>query len=112
VYIRSGSSWAQQDNLYPSDGTEGFFGISVAIHGDTVFVGACDEDDEKGDYSGSVHVFTRSGSSWTEEKKLTASDGAEDDYFGYRVAVDGDTVVVGSPGDDDWSGSAYVFELE
>jgi len=62
-----------------------------------------------------VYVFTCTGNSWTEEKKLTASGGVEGDYFGYSVAIDVDTIAVGSLGDDDngeESGSAYVFELQ
>jgi len=57
-------------------------------------------------------VFTRSANSWTEAAKLTASDGAASDVFGFSVAVSGNTVVVGAPDDDDKginSGSAYVY---
>ena len=49
---------------------------------------------------------------WAQQAKLTASDGASFDNFGWSVALDGDTVVIGAPGDDDngsESGSAYVF---
>jgi hypothetical protein len=57
-------------------------------------------------------VFVRSGTTWTEFAKLTASDAATSDSFGISVSVDGGTVVVGALGDDDGgsdSGSAYVF---
>ena len=88
------------------------FGYSVAIDGDIAVVGAYRDDDNGAD-SGAAYVFTRSGGvEWDEEVKLTASDGAAYDNFGISVAVDGDTLVVGAPGDDDNgadSGSVYVF---
>jgi hypothetical protein len=67
--------------------------------------------------AGSAYVFVRSGTSWSQQAKLTASDGAEDDLFGRSVSVDGDTVVVGAPEavqvsgapEDVDAGSAYVF---
>ena len=87
------------------------FGISVAVDGDTVVVGAYWDDDQGGD-SGSVYVFTKATDSvWadaTETVKLTASDGAIDDNFGYSVALDGDTMAVSAVQDDN-SGAAYVF---
>jgi hypothetical protein len=62
--------------------------------------------------AGSAYVFKREGASWTQQAKLTASDGAEGDAFGISVAVAGQTVIVGADMDDDMgqdSGSAYVF---
>ena len=90
------------------------FGVSVAVDGDTVVVGAY-QADNGGASSGSAYVFTEPNSGWAtanETAKLTASDRADDDYFGWSVAVDGDAVVVGSYQDDDNgadSGSAYLF---
>ena len=60
-------------------------------------------DDDKGSNSGSAYVFTRDtagdlASGWTQVAKLTADDGAEGDYFGTSVSIDGDTVVVGASG--------------
>ncbi len=114
VFVRSGGSWTEQDRLTASDATAGdHFGNSVAVSGDTVVVGAYRAADA-GPGSGSAYVFVRSGGSWTEQDRLTASDAAADDRFGRSVAVSGDTVVVGAYGDDDpdygsMSGSAYVF---
>lgn len=99
--------------LAPSDGaTDDMFGYSVGIYGDYVVVGAYGDDD-KGDDSGSAYVFERTGDAWVQRAKLTPSDGAEDDMFGYSVGIYGDYVVVGAWGDDDNgynSGSAYLFE--
>jgi hypothetical protein len=69
-------------------------------------------DDDHGDDSGSAYVYHRDGSTWDQERKLTANDGATDDWFGASVAISGNRVVVGAYGDDDHgcdSGSAYVF---
>jgi predicted amidohydrolase len=113
VFVRNGSTWSQQAKLTASDVTaDDLFGRSVAVSGDTVVVGAY-RDDDGGVDSGSAYVFVRSGNTWSQQAKLTASDGAADDLFGRSVAVSGDTVVVGSYLDDDGgvnSGSAYVFD--
>ena len=96
-------------------GDNDYFGRSVAIDGDSIVVGA-DEAENTVDGSqvktGSGYVFTKPGTGWatdTETAKLTASDSAATDKFGYAVALDGDTVVVGAYGNDSSRGSAYVF---
>ncbi len=116
VFHRSGNAWTQQPKLTASDGAEGdCFGNSVNLStdGQTLAVGA-KNDDDKGASSGSVYVFSRSGNAWTQQPKLTASDGASLDYFGASVSLsaDGQTLAVGAHGDDDKgsnSGSVYVF---
>ncbi len=108
VYTRSGTAWTQQAKLTAADGaTTDYFGTSVALFGDTALVGAY-RDDDKGTDSGSAYVFSRSGTAWTQQAKLTAGDGAAYDNFGYSVALSGDTALVGAYGDDG-NGSAYVF---
>ena len=91
----------------------GYFGFSVALDGDTAVIGARQHNDPiTGAGSGAAYVFARESGVWGEKAKLTASDAAARDNFGVSVAVDGDTVVVGSWQDDDNgrnSGSAYVF---
>ena len=80
--------------------------------GDTALVGSY-QDDDGGVNSGSAYVFTRSGSTWTEQAKLTASDAASFDDFGYSVSISGDYAIVGAYSNDDAgsnSGSAYIFE--
>ena len=76
--------------------------MSVSIDGDTMVIGAYGD----GGRRGSAYVFTRATagdltSGWTQVAKLTASDGAAHDYFGYSVSIDGDTVVIGAYMDDD-----------
>ena len=111
------SGWTQVAKLTTDDGAAyDRFGYSVSIDGDTIVVGAWTDDDD-GSGSGSAYVFTRDTagsltSGWTQVAKLTAGDGAADDYFGQSVSIDGDTVVIGAYYDDDdgsASGSAYVF---
>jgi hypothetical protein len=102
-------TWSQQAKLTASDGNAGdWFGWSVAVDGDTAVVGAY-QDDDNGASSGSAYVFTRSGSTWSQQAKLVASDGANNDFFGQAVAISGDTAVIGAYGDDGYQGSAYVF---
>ena len=116
VFIRSGTTWTQQAKLTASDGAAvDLFGYSVALSGDTVLIGArFDDDDVNGVDSGSVYVFTRCGTSWSQQAKLTAADGGAGDEFGYSVALSGDTAVITANADDSDvngvdSGSAYVF---
>jgi hypothetical protein len=109
VFRRTSSGWIQEAKLTASDGEQGDrFGFSVVLVDNTAVVGAIGERSD----SGAVYVFKRTGSSWTEESKLTASDYRGNNHFGSSVAMDADTLVVGSNGDNDkgeLSGSAYVF---
>jgi prepilin-type N-terminal cleavage/methylation domain-containing protein len=103
---------AQVAKLLAGDGAASDkFGYSVSISGDTAMIGA-DDDDDNGSSSGSAYVFTRSGTSWTQEAKLLASDGAANDFFGRSVSISGGTAVIGAPGSSSSSisGFAYVFE--
>ena len=117
VFTRSGGVWSQQAKLLADDPAKtDWFGISVSVSGDTVVVGANNDDDPvHGDDSGSAFVFTRSGGVWSPQAKLVAADGAAGDQFGRSVSVSGDTAVVGAYGDDGAIGgstnigSAYVF---
>jgi hypothetical protein len=106
--------WSQEARLAPSDGASyDYFGRSVSVSGNTIVIGSIGYDGAgPGSGSGAVYVFTYDGTSWAEQAKLTASDAEAADNFGLSVSVSGDSVVVGSPYDDDagsQSGSAYVF---
>ncbi len=110
VFVRAGSMWNQQAKLTASDAAPNdFFGYSVAVAGDTAVVGALADDTAAGSSAGSAYVFVRSGTVWSEQAKLTASDGAPDNWFGNFVAVAGDTAVVGAPLHNGFTGAAYVF---
>ena len=121
VFVETSSAsdtpvWTQQAKLTASDWfANNQLGSSVSISGDTIVAGSSG-DDSIGQNAGSAYVFVRDGdTSWTEQAKLTASDGSNFDIFGDAVAIDGDTVVVGAWGnqvDNDnsvGSGSAYIF---
>jgi hypothetical protein len=81
-----------------------YFGWRVALSGSTAVVGAPGSGG-----TGVVYVFVRAGSTWSEQARLTASDGAAGDRFGGSVAISGDTVVVGAACKDSHRGAAYVF---
>jgi len=108
------AGWAQQAKLIPiaSDGAaKDCVGNSVSIMGDYAIVGAPGDmgPGEKDWWVGSAYIFHRSGTSWTQVDKLTASDGAVRDYFGERVSISGDTAIVGAPQGGD-RGAAYIFQ--
>lgn len=118
VFRRSGSTWTQEARLFAGDGAyQDFFGLSVGISGDVIVAGAA-ADDDNGDMSGSAYVFRHQAGSWTQEAKLmtAAADASVNEQFGHAVSVDGDTVVIGAPLDDEGSfantGSVYVFRYQ
>lgn len=117
------STFTEQDKLTADDGMVfDFFGRSVAIYGDTAMVGAPSDDNGSNKNQGSAYVFARSGASWIEQKKLTASLGETGDWFGYSVAISllpgtiQIAVMVGAPYADMRSitgpGLAYMFSAD
>jgi hypothetical protein len=136
VFVRSGTNWSQQAYLKASNtGPGDEFGWFVAISGDTIVVAAPFEDsntigvngnqsNNNATDSGAVYVFVRSGTNWSQQAYLKASNTGASDYFGWSVAVSGDTVVVGASGEDSnargvncnqsnnnlsFAGAAYIF---
>jgi hypothetical protein len=113
VYVLSGGTWTQQAVLLANDGAVADkFGYSVAISENTIVVGAYNDDSPLSN-AGSAYVFVRSGTTWTFQQKLTASDAAADDQFGVAVAVGGPTIFVGAnfsdqPSNSD-AGAVYRF---
>lgn len=112
VYFLSNGVWKFQKKLLPTDLlANDSFGSSLSINLDTAVVGARGKD-ARGSSSGAAYVAVRSEGVWGSMKRLLAPDGAEYDLFGQAVAVSGDSVLIGAPGDDDKgskSGSAYLF---
>lgn len=136
VFVRNGTNWTQQAHLKASNpGNDDYFGLSVAISGDTLVVAANGEDssatgvdgdqtDNSASASGAAYVFVRSGTNWSQQAYLKASNTDEGDEFGNSVAISGDTVVIGANGEDSsatgvdgegsdnsvsHAGAAYVF---
>ena len=114
VYVRNGTNWTQQAKLLANDGALGDkFGYSVAVSGDTVVIGAYNDDGAFAD-TGSAYVFSRNGTTWTQQQKLTAGDGTASDEFGNAVAIQEDLIAVGAHFADLPSnaaaGSVYLFQ--
>jgi hypothetical protein len=111
----AGGNWIKTKLVASDAAAADTFGISVAVSNGVAVVGAWGGDDGGSD-SGSAYIFEQdAGGIWTEKAKLTASDAAAGDYFGYSVAVSNGVVVVGALGDDDGgadSGLAYLYEQD
>ena len=108
IFVRKDDSWTQEAKLVADDGAEfDLFGHAVSLHGDRALVGA-HSDDDGGERSGSAYVFSRVGSQWVQEAKLSASDATEGDAFGWSVSLFGDRALVGAY-DAEGGGAAYVF---
>ncbi|WP_088329357.1 hypothetical protein [Lacimicrobium sp. SS2-24] len=115
IYKRENDAWHYQTKVTASDGAqEDLFGISVAIDGNTILVGA-DLHDQKAENAGAVYVYVLDDNQWKQQAKLMASDGGQTDIFGVRVAISENTALVSARRDDidgvgiD-AGSAYIFE--
>ncbi len=114
IFTWDGSFWTETQKLTASDGAAGdLFGISVSAssNGNTVLIGAYGVNSKQG----AAYIFTRNGPTWSEIKKLTASDGAANDYFGNSVSIsaNGTVAAVGSVSSDiaanNDQGAAYVY---
>ncbi len=114
IFTRDASGvWSEQAKLFPSDPmTQGFFGTAVAIHGNTVVVGAMGNDEIIA-VPGAAYVFVRNASGvWSQQAKLTPAGGMAYDFFGISVALHENTAIIGANGDDGLgqnAGSAYIF---
>lgn len=110
IFFRNGGVWQQQAKLTPADGTSNDdFGTNVSISGNYAIVGARNSNGG----NGKAYIFMRNGAAWTEQAKLTASDGNAGDFFGFSVSINGDYAIVGAPNDvvgvNNAQGSAYIF---
>jgi hypothetical protein len=113
-FQRSGNTWTQQAKLTASDGSAyDYFGYSVSISGDYALIGAPYDFIGANTNQGSAYIFQRSGSTWTQQAHLTASDGSAIDFFGISVSISGDYVLIGAYMDDIGTntdqGSSYFF---
>ena len=114
IFVRSGTSWSQQQKLTASDAYEGAqFGYNVDINADGTYVAIGAPYDQSTNL-GAVYVFTRSGSTWSQQQKLTASNAGSQDKlgFGTRISDDGDYIIACAPYEDTTAsdvGMAYIF---
>lgn len=117
VFRHDGWVWLQEAKLLPADGgARDEFGVSAAIDGDVVIVGACFDEDNRTD-SGSAYVYRydAESSGWVEEAKLLPRDANTDERFGYSVVIRDDLALVGAPRDDargTRAGAVYVFRYD
>ena len=134
VFVRNGTNWNEQAYLKGSNTEAGDeFGISVALSGNTLAVGAHKEDssttgigtspDEAAGNAGAVYVYIRNDTTWSEQAYIKASNTQALDLFGFSVALDGDTLAIGAYNEDSGttgvgttsdesefnSGAVYVF---
>jgi hypothetical protein len=115
VFKRTGTAWNQEAYLKAPNAEAGdYFGVSVALNGDTIVVGAYQEgsgqttvtngtsasSDNSAPSAGAVYVFKRAGTAWTQEAYLKAPNPNSNDWFGLSVAISGDTIVVGAKQED------------
>jgi len=112
VFIYTNETWTQQAKLIAPDGEPNdSFGTSVSLDGNRALIGSeYDDDNEIG--AGSAYVFNRTGSNWTFQAKLLASDGALNDFFGDTVCLSGGTAFIAAVGDEGESGAVYVFKSQ
>lgn len=108
VFSRSGDKWTLQTTLRAAQpDEEDHFGYSLALHGNTLVVGAPyedsaaraidgDETDDTAADAGAVYVFVRNGSQWTRQAYLKAANADAGDQFGKSMAIYGDRLLVGA----------------
>jgi MYXO-CTERM domain-containing protein len=106
VFVRDGSSWNEEQKLVATDGAAGHrFGGAVSLGADRAVVGAYARDAGRG----AAYVFALRDDTWSEEALLVASDGINNDLFGWSVALAEDRAHAGAYYDDNLRGAAYVF---
>ncbi len=103
VVERSGSVWTERQILQGSSQSQSYFGSAVAVSGDTVVVGSAGENNA----SGAAYVFARSGDQWKPQQRLGPTAGTFFEHFGCSLAVEGDTLVVGTC--QDWYRDEFVY---
>lgn len=116
VYEYKDNAWSRQTKLLPDDaGTNDNFGFAVSLYHHTAVIGSYRHDvEEQGSDAGAAYFYesNRNGRNWKLVAKFTGSDSASQDYFGYAVAVHGNTSVIGAWGNDKlgtFAGTAYVY---
>ena len=112
VYRWTGTEVEYEARLIASDGdADDLMGYSVDLSQDVILAGAYNDRNHWGS-AGSAYAYRWNGTFWTEEQRILPPDAYIGDLFGWSVAIDADTAVIGARWDDDRgadSGSAYVF---
>ena len=113
VFVRNGINWTQQHKFVAPDGAaEDHFGFSVSMSANQFIVGCPDDDYPAYPDMGSVTFYLLTGNTWAQEIKLNGTGPAPNDHFGWSVAINFNSAIVGAPGDTnppDLLGSAQIF---
>ncbi|MEE8154787.1 MAG: FG-GAP repeat protein [Phycisphaerales bacterium] len=107
------SAWIEEQKLLASDGAgNDQLGRSVAVDGQRIVVGAHHHDDV-GANQGAAYIFRydANASQWVEQHKLLPNPNPWTGFFGWSVALDGETIVIGAHGENQLTGAAYMFDL-
>ena len=113
IYTRNTSTgvWGDEQKIQASDkaGSDSF-GKSVSINGDYAIVGAYRKDS----YTGAAYIYTRNGTTWSEQQKIEASDKAVGDEFGWSISINSNYAIVGARHEDAGAsdtreGAAYIY---
>ena len=112
VFHWDGTGWAEHQKLTASDAASGdSFGGDVSISGDWAIISATHNDDA-GTQSGSAYMYQFDGTDWVEHEKLTASDGASQNFFGVGATISSDVAIVGANGHQGEVGAAYIYRFD
>ena len=110
VFTLADGSWSETQKLTADDGQgNDNFGYSLGLRGATALIGADGATVGDNGFQGAVYVFTATGGIWTQGQKLAASDGGIGDIFGYSIAFDGTTAMIGAYANNGYQGAVYVF---
>jgi hypothetical protein len=109
IFTNAGGAWTQSDKVVADDGAAfDNFGMSAALVGSTLFVGASNAQVGSNFAQGAVYAYHYDGSQWTQSQKLLADDGGNGDSFGISMAFDGTTLLVGAYSSGG-TGAVYAF---
>ena len=113
IFEKQSGVWVEMAKLVPDDmSTNDRFGSSVSLDGDRLIVGA-EYGWNMGSRSGCAYIYDRSSAGeWIQQARISAWDAEAPDHFGSEVAVDGDTIWVAVPRDDDVRGSVRIFKRQ
>jgi hypothetical protein len=114
VFVHGANGWTQQQRVAPNDGQAfDYFGHAVALDGDRLVCGSYSDNQPWGANAGSVYVFARSGTTWTQVQKLYPANNADNDGFGFALDLEGDDLAVGAVGvtvnGGYGAGASYLF---
>ena len=110
VFTKTSGGWVQTAQLSPTDSApKNYFGVSAAISGNTIAIGADEMPPYNGHQAGHLYFFTLTNGQWHQSAEIRGS-AASNESLGYSLAMSGTTLVTGAAGYDKLTGLAYVFQ--